>query len=94
MLSAAYEWRLAINERKSLREKVGMVLRDIATRLDGRSSIAIDIQTTPPLSYGDRLMCIKAGFKTIQFALEETTRTEAAERILDVLMKAKNGSPS
>lgn len=94
MLSAAYELRLAINARKSLREKVGMVLRDIATRVDGRSSVAIDITTTPPLSDADQLQCIKAGFKTIQFALEETTRTEAVERILDVLMKAKNGSPS
>lgn len=94
MLSAEYQWRFNVNRTLSLRERLGAMLRALAWRIDGRISLAIDIQTTPPLNLMQQLECIKFGIGQMKVAVEDTSRDAACERILDVVMKGKHGTPT
>lgn len=94
MLTAEYQWRFHSNRTLTLREKVGAMLRALAWRIDGRISLAIDIQTTPPLNFVQKLECIQFGLGQMKVAVNDTTRDAACERILDVVMKRKHGTPT
>jgi hypothetical protein len=94
MLTVGFEWRFQVNQTKTVREWLGAALRSLACRVDGRLSLAIDIDTSPPISSQQKIECIKFGFGQMKIAIEDTVRAEATERILDVVMKEKHGTPT
>lgn len=62
----------------------------LASKIDGRLSLAIDIETKPALSASEKVECVAFGLGQIKRAVEETTRTKAEELILEVVMKARH----
>lgn len=94
MLTASFEWSFRVNRNATLRERIGAGLRSLASRIDGRLSLAIQIESTPPLSLAQKVECITFATRQLRAAIADTVKTAAEERILDVVMKEKNGSPS
>lgn len=94
MLSASFEWSFRINRTKTLREKIGAALRSLAWRIDGRLSLAIDIESTPSLSTEQKVECIQFATRQMKMAVADTGKTAAEERLLDVVMKEKHGTPT
>jgi len=84
MLTASFEWSFRVNRNATLRERIGAGLR----------SLAIQIESTPPLSLAQKVECITFATRQLRAAIADTVKTAAEERILDVVMKEKNGSPS
>jgi len=92
MLTATFEWSVRINLTNNLREKIGAALRSLAYRIDGRLSLAIDIESTPPLSLEQKVECIQFANRQMKMAVADTVKTAAEERVLDVVMKEKHGT--
>lgn len=89
MIEATFEWAFRCNERRTLRQRLGHGLRMLAAIIDGRLSLAIDIETKPALSTTEKVECVAFGLGQIKRAVEVTTRTKAEELILDCVMKAR-----
>lgn len=75
-----YGWTLRVNERASLRQRLGMALRDLADRLDGRRSCALEMRTTPPLDCFTRRLILNKGFGLMSSLMQESAREQALER--------------
>ena len=95
-VEANFQWSLRVNRQTTLREKVGAVLRRLAWRIDGRLTLAIAIESTPPLGLEQQIECVRFGLGQLQFAVADTVRTAAEERVLEALMKGKmkHGTPT
>lgn len=92
MLTSSFEWSFRVNRSQTIREKIGSALRSLAWRVDGRVSLAIAIESTPPLSQEQKIECIQFATRQLKMAIEDTVKTLAEERILDVVMKERNGT--
>lgn len=92
MIECSYKWSVKINESKTLRQRFALWLRYLAARIDQRVSLAIDIQTTPPLTAAEKSECLVFGIGKVKFAVEQTTRSKAEERCLDYVMKTKHAA--
>lgn len=90
MIECSYKWGFACNEKRTFRQRLALWLRDLATRIDGRISLAIDIQATPPLTNAEKVECVLFGLGKVRFAVEQTARSKAEERCLDYILKAKH----
>lgn len=90
MIQSSYEWTFRVNARQTLRQRVCHLLRALASRIDGRLSLAIDIQTKPPISDRSKLECVAFGLGQIKWAIEETTRSTAQDLVLDYVLKANH----
>jgi hypothetical protein len=64
------------------RRKLGRLLRRAADRVDGRRSLAVQLETTPAISAAALHGCFKRGAIAIEQAAEAELRLEAQERIL------------
>ncbi len=84
MVSAKYKWHFRVNAAQGWREKLGAALRALAQRIDGRLSLAIAIETAPPISAADRVACVKHGLGAMEWAVEEATRLECIENVLRI----------
>ena len=82
MYSADYKWHFRVNVAQGWREKLGNALRMLAQRIDGRLSLAIAIETAPPLNQDDKVACVKHGLGAMQWAVEQSVRLACAENIL------------
>lgn len=90
MITASFEWAFRCNERRTPRQRFAHALRMLASTIDGRLSLAIDIETKPPLSTSEKCECVAFGLGQIKKAVEASTRTAAEELILDCVMKARH----
>lgn len=75
-------YRVAINERGGWRLNLGNLLRRVATRLDGRRSLAIDIRTAPALSSQQADQCIEQAVRCLSKAVATETHHELGEQVL------------
>lgn len=82
---STYTWSFKCNEAATPRQKIGNALRQLAERFDGRISLAIDIQGTPPITQQQKVECVLFGLGKIRFAAQETVRAEAQERMLELI---------
>ena len=71
----------ACNEKpQTLAQRVAVVLRDIADRLDGRESLAIRLQSTPPLTQRAKAECVHEGLLHLARCAEASLWEEVTER--------------
>jgi len=84
------EWayRLHVNRHQlpghvpTWRERLATVLRNWAQRIDGQVSLAVTVQTTPPISPAQRVECWRQAVQAWDRALHDTTHAEACEQEL------------
>lgn len=91
MFSVEYEWAFRCNRKIGARARIGSFLRWLADRLDGQTTLAIEIKSVPPLTDAQKIECVVFGTRQMKVAVEDCVRTAAEERILDVVMKEKHG---
>ncbi|WP_153116033.1 hypothetical protein [Rhodocyclus tenuis] len=77
-----------VNVAKSIRDRLGQWLRDVATRIDGRHSLEISIVTAPPISHEDEVAIIHHGLKAMSWAVTDSAQNAATESILQIVSKA------
>lgn len=93
MYSANYKWHFRVNgQAKRWQERLGDALRALAQRIDGRVTLGIAIETSPPISDADKIACVKHGLGAMQWAVEQSTRLECIENVLT--MEVRHGAPS
>ena len=57
-------------------------MRRLASLIDGRLSIAWEIDTNPPLSVSTKVACVRQGLKFADRLIAEEVRAMAEERVL------------
>ena len=77
---------VSLNDATGLRRKIGNALRSLATRFDGRHSLAFEIQSDPPLTAQQQHECVRHSFKALSAAVAAECAEEALE---DALREAK-----
>lgn len=75
----------AVNRADGWRETVGMLLRKLAQRIDGRYSLAIRLQSLPPVPAQTRMDIIHKGLDRMQELLVEEAEAETIEAGMRVL---------
>lgn len=83
--ASRWSWRYTINQRVTLRQRIGMRLRDLADRIDRHRSIAVRIQTDPALTNRQETEIFQQGI----LAIERALRTETEYTAEDALMREK-----
>lgn len=73
---------LDINCNKGWRKKVGILLQNLATLVDGRTRLAVEIQSIPPLTDRQRKECIHAGIVAIELAVRSELHCECLEMVM------------
>ena len=89
-----YSWSFHANQNRSLRHRLGSLLRRTADLLDRRISVALEISTTPQISVEDRDSCVLFGVRQMCRAVEESAKSAGIEHVLGYVMKETNGTPS
>lgn len=89
--SADYRWSFRVNKHLSSKERIGAFLRDLATRIDGRWSLAIRIETAPKISLSEEVACVKHGLAAMEFAIEDSARVAACEALMEAHPTVKWG---
>lgn len=74
-----YSYSFKTNARGTLRERLGMALRDLADRIDSRQSLAVDMVSMPALSTYERLDAMRQGLKHMKFMQSEMVKLRAIE---------------
>lgn len=77
-----YSWRYRVNNPVGVRERIGALLRAIASRIDGCWSLSIKIASAPEISRSVEVECIRFAFGRLGFALEDSVRAEACETLM------------
>lgn len=72
-------YRFSVNEASTWRDRMGNLLRRVATRIDGRHSIAVAIHSDPPLSPAQHQQCLQQAAVAIDRAVEIECRHELTE---------------
>jgi hypothetical protein len=74
-----YRWWLRIDARAGWRQALGMALRHLAHRVDGRYAPAIEIASEPPISAAQRAQIMRCGLQAIERAIEAEVRFDAMD---------------
>lgn len=82
MISEDWAYAVQINQALTWRERLGNWLRGLASRVDGRTSMAIRMTTTPPLDQAARLEVLHTGVSQIIQSAKEASLWAAQERLL------------
>lgn len=75
-------WSFHVNHNRTWRHRLGWALRSLAGRLDGRASLALNIQTAPRLPAETVAACINRGLADMQRYLASEVDAEACEQLL------------
>lgn len=89
MIECKYHWRFACNHLRTRRQRIGHWLRNLATKIDGRISLAIELESTPAISTLEKVECVKFGLGKIEWALRETVIVQAQENVLAEIIKVR-----
>ncbi len=73
---------VSVNDATGLRRRIGNALRSLATRIDGRHSLAFEIQSDPPLTAQQQHECVRHSFKALSAAVAAECAEEALEGAL------------
>lgn len=82
------EWRYAVevNKARGARDRLGAWLRTLAGAIDGRTTLAVRIDTTPALTRAEQVACIEAGIGHMTWAVRDTVQAAACEAVLDRIL--------
>jgi hypothetical protein len=73
---------IGINDDQGWRNQVGILLQNLATWIDGRTRLAVEIQSVPPLTERQRMECIGAGVVAIDRAIRSELHSECLEMVM------------
>lgn len=73
---------LDINDNTGWRKQVGILLQNLATLVDGRCRLAVEIQSIPPLTERQHKECIHAGIVAIEQAVKSELHSECLEMVM------------
>lgn len=68
------------------RQRLAFALRRLASRLDGRWTLAVRIDSDPPLTPTQQHQCILAGVKAMHRAVHGEVQLEAQDELLSHLL--------
>ena len=88
---ATFRYRVTVNTDAGWRQRVGNALRILAWWIDGRFTLAVSIDTTPPLPAKQRLACLDQAHPAIERAVESELRIEVLERLMRQHLPWTNG---
>lgn len=77
-----YSWRVAVNTPRTWRERLAHRLHVLAERIDGRVSIAVTVESTPPLSKPQVQAAVSSTFKGLCLAIDSTVHADALEGLM------------
>ena len=82
----AIHWQstIRINTRDGWREKVGMVLRRMGQDIDGRTTLALELISKPPISDDEKGKIIGCGVDHMLVLLKELTGAEGRDDLLKI----------
>ncbi len=77
-----YSWSLHVNTPATpgLRARIAQALRSLADALDPCIGLRLRIETSPELSVGQKVECIKRGLDGMRAALSDVVRLECIEQ--------------
>lgn len=83
VVCSTYWFQLRANDApRSIRERLGRILRDLAQSVDGLHSIGVELNSIPPISQQQRKDCIRMGLDAMHRGLDSEARSAAIELIL------------
>lgn len=77
-LAFSYSVRVNCNPENK-RQRLAHLLRNLASMIDGRTSLAVEISSTPELSLEQKNECIRFGSEAIGKSVALLARSEALE---------------
>lgn len=83
MAEISFTYRLEMNGRRDWRDRLGNWLRQVAWRIDGRTTLALRFESQPPMSLRSRHDVVKAGFEAMVRGMREEVRCESIERLAE-----------
>lgn len=82
-LKQKWNYKIRFNGKPfCIRDGIGDLIRRLASKIDGRMSVAISIETTPTLTTKTKIMLLKKGFNITEDLLEEELKMEASELLM------------
>lgn len=80
----SFHWRFTCNSDEPDRwlDRIGTALRRCAQRIDGRTSLAMRIDSQPPLPRAAQAAIIRDAVSRIHVVVAEASRAEACELLL------------
>lgn len=81
--AASYAYRLHCNARpRHWRDRLGQWLRKTAGLLDGRTTLAVDMDSDPPVPAGVKTDALRKGLEHAARLYKNAVADECAERLL------------
>lgn len=77
-----YWYRIRINAGPGWRVWMGRRLRNLADRIDGRTTLAIEILSVPPLSRKQQLQCLLEAKRALDAAVSSEVHAESLEAMM------------
>lgn len=74
-----YKWMFEAGLGSTVRERIGNFIRSMASRIDGRVSVAITIESDPELPMLDKVMCVEHGLKHASRLFEKAVRLKCVD---------------
>lgn len=84
--SVEWSYKLQCNQAATWRERVGNWLRRLAGKVDGRSTMALRLTTTPPLDRATRAEIFRQGFAQMDRSVRASCTLAAQEQLLRIEM--------
>lgn len=78
-----YQWTFRANADLNVRERIAAIVRALAQKIDGRISLAIHIETEPQIGYERTLACLQFGYRAIQSAIDDETKSALVENVME-----------
>ena len=75
-------WVIRVNSPRGWRQRIAHWLHGLAVRIDNRWSIAVEVESDPPIGTAAQAAVIKAGMKHAERLLSNEVETAACERVM------------
>jgi hypothetical protein len=81
--STSYTYKLDCNVKpKTWASRVALLLRNVADLIDGRHTLAIEMDSTPQISISVQIECMSIGLDHMTRTFKEAVRNEASEALM------------
>lgn len=82
VIERKWSYRVRVNANRTLRQRIGAALRKLASRIDKRISLAVEIQTSPGIDPQKVVACVKRALDDLERYVRNEVEAECEEAVL------------
>lgn len=82
VIKMQWSYWVRVNVNRTLRQRIGAALRKLASRIDKRISLAVEIQTSPGIDPQKVVACVKRALDDLERYVRNEVEAECEEAVL------------